>query len=89
MQSPPSNPMVAPPGHGSPPTPDSLVNKAALAGLVFSTDQKKFRTFLRQFRAAIGTQYKSILERAIASNELNPTESYAIAMHTARAFTTC
>ena len=51
-----------PPVFGPPPTPDSLVNKAALAGLVFSTDSKKFRTFARQFRSAIGTQYEYTMD---------------------------
>jgi hypothetical protein len=85
MQSP--NPMGASHGHGppfgQPPTPDSLVNKAALAGLVFSTDPKMFRTYTRQFKSAIGPQYKALLERAIATDELAPTEAPVIAMHTA------
>jgi hypothetical protein len=83
----PANPMAASPGRlpafGPPPTPDSLVNKAALAGLVFSTDPKKFRTFTRQFKSAIGAQHKMTLERAIASGDFEPTEPSVIVMHTA------
>ena len=66
----------------SPPTPDSLVNKSALAGLTFSTDSKKFRTFGRQFRSAIGTQYEYTMDAAIASGRLYPTDATTIAMHT-------
>ena len=65
-----------------PPTPDSLVNKSALAGLIFSTDSKKFRTFGRQFRSAIGTQYEYTMDAAIASGRLYPTDATTIAMHT-------
>ena len=64
-----------------PPTPDSLVNKAALAGLVFSTDSKKFRTYARQFRSAIGTHYEYTMDSAIANGDLNPTGTSAIVMH--------
>jgi hypothetical protein len=64
-----------------PPTPDSLVNKSALAGLIFSTDSKKFRTFGRQFRSAIGTQYEYTMDAAIASGRLCPTDAPAIVMH--------
>ena len=71
------------PALGLPPTPDSLVNKAALAALVFSTDAKKFRTFARQFRSAIGAQYKNTMDRAIEDGNLNPVEPAAIVMHTA------
>ena len=71
------------PALGPPPTPDSLVNRSALAGLVFSTDPKKFRTYARQFRSAIGTQYKNTLDSAIARNDLTPVEPAAIVMHTA------
>eukprot|EP00966_Prymnesium_polylepis_P305920 7069640-Prymnesium_polylepis.1 len=79
----PYNPMAAsrapvPPIFRPPPTPDSLVNKAALAGLVFSTDSKKFRTFARQFRSAIGTQYEYTMDSAIANGPLNPTDATAI-----------
>jgi hypothetical protein len=56
-----------------PPTPDSLVNKAALAGLVFSTEPKKFRTYTLQFKSAIGAQYKVTLERAIETSDFGPT----------------
>ena len=77
--------MAASLGHGPvlgpPPSPDSLVNKAALAGLVFSTEPKKFRTFSRQFRAAIGPQYKTTLEAAIRTGDLQPTNAAAIVMH--------
>ena len=66
-----------------PPTPDSLVNKAALAGLVFSTDPKKFRTYTLQFKSAIGAQYKVTLERAIATSDFGPTSTAAIVLHTA------
>ena len=66
-----------------PPTPDSLVNKAALAGLVFSTDPRKFRTYTLQFKSAIGAQYKVTLERAIATNDLEPTTTAAIVLHAA------
>ena len=83
----PFNPMAASPGllpaFGPLPTPDSLVNKSALAGLVFSTDPKKFRTYPRQFKSAIGAQYKITLERAISSGNFEPTTSSAIVMHTA------
>ena len=65
-----------------PPTPDSLVNKSALAGLTFSTESKKFRTFGRQFRSAIGTQYEYTMDAAIASGRLYPTDATTIAMHT-------
>ena len=84
MQSP--NAMAASIGHPpmiSPPTPDSLVNKSALAGLVFSTEPKKFRTYTRQFKSAVGAQYKYTLERAIALNDLEPTNASAIVMHNA------
>ena len=70
------------PFYGLPPTPDSLVNKAALAGLVFSTDSKKFRTYALQFKSAIGAQYKITLERAISTGSFGPTSSPAIVMHT-------
>ena len=54
----------------SPPMPDSLVNKSALAGLVFSTEpNEKFRTFIRQFKSAIGAQYKYTPRRT--PNDLN------------------
>jgi hypothetical protein len=66
-----------------PPTPDSLVNKAALAGLVFSTDPKKFRTYTLQFKSAIGAQYKVTLERAIATGDFGPTSTAAIVLHAA------
>ena len=66
-----------------PPTPDSLVNKAALAGLAFSSEPKKFRTYTLQFKSAIGAQYKVTLERAIATSDFGPTSPTAIVMHTA------
>ena len=66
-----------------PPTPDSLVNKAALAGLVFSTDPKKFRTYTLQFKSAIGAQYKVTLERATATSDFGPTSTAAIVLHAA------
>ena len=74
-------------GHGPallpPPTPDSLVNKAALAGLVFSTDPKKFRTYTRKFKSAIGAQYKMTLERAIEASDFGPTSPTTIVLHAA------
>ena len=71
------------PFYGPPPTPDSLVNKTALAGLVFSTDPKKFRTYTLQFKSAIGAQYKITLERAIEASDFGPTSAAAIVLHSA------
>ena len=66
-----------------PPTPDSLVNKAALAGLAFSSEPKKFRTYTLQFKSAIGAQYKVTLERAIDTSDFGPTNPATIILHAA------
>ena len=71
--------MVASP---RPPTPESLVNRPALAALSFTTHQKGLRTFLLKFRAAVGSQYKITLDTSIATGNLDPREgTFAYKMH--------
>ena len=71
--------MVASP---SPPTPESLVNRPALAALSFTTNQKGLRTFLLKFRAAVGSQYKLTLDNSITSGNLDPLPgTFAYKMH--------
>ena len=66
------------------PTPDSLVNRPALAALTFTTESKGFRTFMLKFRAAVGPQYKATIDGAIASGQLDPIDgSLSHSLHVA------
>ena len=68
----------------SPPTPDSLVNRPALAALTFTTDPKGFRTYILKFRAAVDPQYKATIDGAIENDQLDPSDgSPAHALHVA------